>query len=62
MNRVYCLLVCLFCVCQVSLCKELDEKVLFEELDQLLAQRQELWRRFCFMLALLFLCSPSSSS
>lgn len=42
MNRVYCLLVCLFCVCQVSLCKELDEKVLFEELDQLLAQRQEL--------------------
>ena len=42
MNRVYCLLVCLFCVCQVSLCKELDEKVLFEELDQLLAQQQEL--------------------
>jgi type III secretory pathway lipoprotein EscJ len=27
MNRVYCLLVCLFCACQVSLCKELDEKV-----------------------------------
>ena len=42
MNRVYCLLVCLFCACQVSLCKELDEKVLFEELDQLLAQQQEL--------------------
>lgn len=36
MNRVYCLLVCLFCACQVSLCKELDEKVLFEGLDQLL--------------------------
>lgn len=32
MNRVYCLLVCLFCACQVSLCKELDEKVLFENL------------------------------
>lgn len=42
MNRVYCLLVCLFCAWQVSLCKELDEKVLFEELDQLLAQQQEL--------------------
>ena len=42
MNRVYCLLVCLFCACQVSLCKVLDEKVLFEELDQLLAQQQEL--------------------
>lgn len=42
MNRVYCLLACLFCACQVSLCKELDEKVLFEELDQLLAQQQEL--------------------
>lgn len=42
MNRFYCLLVCLFCACQVSLCKELDEKVLFEELDQLLAQQQEL--------------------
>lgn len=42
MNRVYYLLVCLFCACQVSLCKELDEKVLFEELDQLLAQQQEL--------------------
>ncbi len=27
MNRVYCLLVCLFCACQISLCKELDEKV-----------------------------------
>lgn len=27
MNRVYCLLVCLFCAWQVSLCKELDEKV-----------------------------------
>lgn len=42
MNRVYCLLVCLFCACQVSLCKEFDEKALFGELDQLLDQQKEL--------------------
>lgn len=42
MNRVYCLLVCLFCMGQVAVSKEFDEVALFQELDGILAQQKQL--------------------